>query len=124
DPLLVEFLGYAHNEIKPEADLPAFDVPINRKQRGSTKSLKAFPDYVLSVLGHYVGICDAKGPQEDIDEHIDQLIAYVLALRGPSFTLVTNGTSLKLHAAWAVIFHAATIQDLDVRFDELKLLFS
>ncbi len=123
-PLLTEFLGYSREEILPEHLVPAFDIPQNRDLSISTTMLspKAKPDYIVTVDGKFVFICDSKGPNENLDEYLDQLIAYCLGLRS-NLLLITNGTELRVYDANNPLFQAQDVETLDLNYLELyKLL--
>lgn len=78
-PLLAEHLGYDRNaEILPERHFAAFDIPQNRKERLSSRELLCRPDYVLVVGSAPVAVVDSKDPNENLDDHLDQLRAYCI----------------------------------------------
>lgn len=124
-PLLTEFLDYHPDEILPEYLFPAFDIPQNRLRSVSTAELpiKAKPDYVVTINGKdRVLICDSKGPNESLDDHLDQLRAYCIAV-GTNLLLITNGIELQVYNANTLVFSATSIEELDLSFSELyKLL--
>lgn len=121
-PLLTEYLGYDRsNDVVPEHLYPAFDIPQNRAKRLSTRELQAQPDYVLRIATGPVAALDSKGPDEDLDFHLDQLRAYCIAV-GTNLLLITNGTELRLYDANDLLFVAHDIQELDLRFSTLEKL--
>lgn len=124
-PLLSEFLGYRADEILPEHLFPAF-IPQNRGHSISSDILprKAKPDHVVVINGRdRVLVCDSKGPDENIDDHLDQLIAYCIALR-TNLLLITNGTELRVYDANALVFQAKSVEELDIGFTELHKLLN
>lgn len=96
-PLLTEFLGYRADEILPERTLPPLDIPLNRKQTAISDRLpaKGRPDFIVTLNGRdYVLLCDSKGPDENLEDHLPQLLAYCIAAR-TNLLLITNGTQVE-----------------------------
>ncbi|HET7540711.1 MAG TPA: hypothetical protein VFK05_12590, partial [Polyangiaceae bacterium] len=121
-PLLTNHLGYDRaTEVVPERQYPAFEIPQNRTKRLPSRELQARPDYVLLVRGSVVAVLDSKGPDESLDAHFEQMLAYCIAIR-TNLLLITNGRELRLYDANALIFKTENIAQLDVQFSELRLL--
>ncbi len=125
-PLLTEFLGYQANEILPERNMPALSLPLNRRSSGSTRDLSARPDIVLTVDNGttYAGACDAKHPDEELNQHLDQLRAYANALETTNLLLITNGSATYLFHGNVRLIQSESIEQLDLQFDRLAHIFS
>lgn len=123
-PLFEEFLGYPAEEILPEHMVPSFDIPQNRSRSVSSASLppKAKPDFIITISQYErVLVCDSKGPNEDLDDHLHQLAAYCIALE-TNLLLITNGNELRVYDANILVFRSASVEDLDLSFSELHKL--
>jgi HEAT repeat protein len=124
-PLLTEFLGYHREEILPEHVIEAFYISQSREKKVSTALLppKARPDYIVTIDSQdWVVVCDSKGPDENLDDHLDQLKAYCIA-SGTNLLLITNGTELRIYDANNLVIESTSVGDLDLKFSEVyKLL--
>jgi NACHT domain/Type I restriction enzyme R protein N terminus (HSDR_N) len=123
-PLLTEFLGYALEEILPEYNFRTVQFQVNRRNSITIENLLARPDYVLTLDGdQYVCVCECKAPDQTLDEHLGQLVAYCSAV-GTNLLLITNGSDLRVYDAHALIFQARDIGQLDLQFKQLDILIS
>jgi predicted type IV restriction endonuclease len=125
-PLLVEFLGYGVEEILPEFLLPSFDIPLNREKVINSEVVNAGikPDYIIALNGDIskkIAILDSKGPNENLNLYLQQLIAYCIALK-TNLIAITNGKEFQLLDANEVIFKANDLEELDLRFEQLRKL--
>ncbi len=120
-PLLTEFLSYNLNEILPEHQVPAFEIPLNR---GKSVAPQIRPDYIITTgENRYAFVVDSKKPNEDVENHLDQLRAYCIGLR-LNFLVISNGIELKVFNANDLVFYARSIADLDLQFGELQKLLA
>src|SRR5258708_4287553 len=125
-PLFTEFLGYSREEIKPEHLLSPIFIPTNRGRATSSAEIPARskPDYLVCVEDNkYIFVCDSKAPAEDIDEYLPQIKAYSIA-SGANLVLITNGIELKIYDANRLIFHARSVEELDIKSGELSKLLA
>lgn len=96
DPLL-KYLGFDANDIKLKTSLKEYKIG-----KGS-KSLWYKPDYAVLANKFPSLIVDAKHPDEDIADWVQQCASYCLEInrsfehRPVEFFMVTNGLSLQLH---------------------------
>ena len=124
-PLLETFLKYSSLEIIPEKHFPAKDIysGVNFAGGGS-KGLTHRPDYVVCIEGDHSKarfIIDSKGPDQKILEHLGQLRSYATSV-GQNFLMITNGYELMVYDVNTLIFHSTGIEDLQLKFDELRIL--
>ncbi|WP_437665506.1 NACHT domain-containing protein [Sorangium sp. So ce1182] len=120
-PLLKEFLGYRDEEIIPERNVPAFDIPQNRKKRINSKDVSIRPDFLISLDGNktYRAVIEAKDPGERIEDHIEQILSYVLGVK-INFVLITNGEQTAIYDANNEIYRSNSLTELDISFDRLN----
>ena len=125
-PLLAEFLGYQASEILPEHYFPSVKIPLNREYSVESDAVdrKIRPDYVVVIDGKTkVMSCESKGPNESLDDHLEQLLSYCLSLK-TDLLLITNGGELRVYYAHNLVFKAVTVTDLDINFSELDKLLN
>src|SRR5689334_8942756 len=99
-PVLTEFLGYdLYREVRPQKTIPALRIQLNREKSIESTALDARcrPDHLLELpnLG-YVVACDEKGPDESLDDHFEQLVAYANAIENPCLLLICNGAEWRI----------------------------
>ena len=120
-PLFKEFLGYKENEILPERLQPSVMIPLNRDRELSGVEVKIKPDFMLAIDGdinHIIFSFDSKGPNENLDNHLRQLLAYSISV-GVNLVGTTNGKEFRVYNANDLIFQSADIETLDLQFPEL-----
>ncbi|MCB9444071.1 MAG: NACHT domain-containing protein [Ardenticatenaceae bacterium] len=123
-PLFTEFLGYTEDEILPERLQPAVKIPRNRDKSLDGDDAKIKPDYMIAVGGDRERIVfsfDSKGPDERLDDHLSQLLAYAISV-GVNLVATSNGQEIRVYNANDLVFQAADILSLDLQFNELRKL--
>ena len=97
-PLLLNF-GYEENEILPERLQPAIIIPRNRNKELDGKDAKIKPDFMVALDGDSEKLIfsfDSKGPNESLDSHLRQLLAYCISA-GTNLIAVTNGIEFRVY---------------------------
>ena len=126
-PLFTEFLGYKVEELLPEERYPARDFYKGvKKYEEASKQLSVKPDFVICIdvnINAPKFLLDTKSPKENIDNHLGQLKSYAHCV-GVNIIVITNGTSLKIFDVNDIIFEAETIEELDLKFEELQKILS
>lgn len=123
-PLCNEFLGFTDNEILPERLLPTVKIPRNREKELIADDAKIKPDYIIAIdgdLSNIVFALDSKAPNEDLNTHLSQLIAYCISL-GTNLIATTNGAEFRVYDAHELVFRATDIAMVDMNFIELRKL--
>ena len=124
-PLFTEFLGYEEHEILSERLQPAVKIPRNREKQLDGDEVKIKPDFMVALGGdekQLVFSFDSKGPNESLDSHLDQLLAYCISA-GTNLVAATNGTEFRVYNANDPVFCALDMEAFDLQFPELwKLL--
>src|SRR5260221_10245746 len=124
-PILTDHLGYALDDIIPEHQVPAFNVPQNRNKSISSKSIpiSARPDFIVTHgdLESKVFICDAKDPHEQLERHEEQLKAYCIGL-GVNLLVIANGHQLRIFNANELLFQSEDIADLEQKYSQVHIL--
>ncbi len=123
-PLFTDFLGYKENEILPEHLQPAVSIPLNRERELDGVAAKIKPDFMVALEGNKQQIVfsfDTKGPNESLDDHLQQLLAYCISV-GKNLVAITNGTEFRIYNANDLLFQATSIATLDIQFSELRKL--
>lgn len=124
---LLKHLGYSDRQIKPKTSIDSLTVAKGHKR------LKYKPDYVLVVNRLPRWVIDAKDPEENLDDWVEQCSGYCLALNRRHETsnpvkyfLLTNGKTTRVYE-WD---RDMPILDLDFsefqwcspKFEEIKAL--
>ncbi len=123
-PLFMEFLGYEEHEILPERLQPAVKIPRNRVKELDGDDAKIKPDFMIALDGDHKQLVfsfDSKGPNESLDNHLPQLLAYCISA-GTNLVAVTNGTEFRVYDANNLVFYATDTNSLDLQFSELRKL--
>lgn len=122
-PLFNEFLGYDEREILPERQQPTVEIPRNRNKKVPGDDAKIRPDYMVALGGNHDRIVfsfDSKGPNESLDDHLDQLLAYCISVG--NLVATTNGSEFRVYNARELVFQSLDITALDLQFSELRKL--
>lgn len=122
-PLFKEFLGYDEREILPEHQQPTVEIPRNRNKKVPGDDAKIRPDYMVALGGNHDRIVfsfDSKGPNESLDDHLDQLLAYCISVG--NLVATTNGSEFRVYNARELVFQSLDITALDLQFSELRKL--
>jgi len=125
-PFFTQFLRYQLPEIIPERKYPVNDLYRGIKKFGTTKELTYKPDYVICIDGNVNGpkfLIDSKGPNEKLDEHLDQLRSYAAGVH-VNLLVITNGVGFRVYDVNELIFKADTIEDLDLKFNIVGQMLS
>lgn len=126
-PLLTDLLGYSRNEVIPEKNYPAFDIPLNRRKKIRSDKLpeKQKPDFVICLenLQKPKFVLESKASKEDLKKHKPQSVSYVIGVK-VNIIVVTNGIELQIFDVNNLIFEAKSIEELDLKFDILKQILS
>ena len=95
---LLEHLGYRDRQIKPKHSIDSLTVAKGHKK------LKYKPDYVLVVNRLPRCVIDAKSPDEDLDDWVEQCSGYCLALNRQHekanpvrYFVLTNGKTTRVY---------------------------
>ena len=95
---LLEHLGYSDRQIKPKHSIHALTVAKGHKK------LKYKPDYVLVVNRMPRCVIDAKSPNENLDDWVEQCSGYCLALNRQHekanpvrYFVLTNGKTTRAY---------------------------
>jgi hypothetical protein len=95
---LLEHLGYSDRQIKPKHSIDSLAVAKGHKK------LKYKPDYVLVVNRLPRCVIDAKSPNENLDDWVEQCSGYCLALNRKHekanpvrYFVLTNGNATKVY---------------------------
>jgi type I restriction enzyme M protein len=124
---LLDHLGYSDRQIKPKHSIESLTVA-----KGSRK-LHYKPDYVLVVKRLPRCVIDAKGPEENIDDWVEQCSGYCLALNrrheksNPvKWFVLTNGKTTRVYE-WdkdspVLSLDFADFQWGNPKFDQIKAL--
>ncbi|MBK9249008.1 MAG: NACHT domain-containing protein [Ignavibacteria bacterium] len=125
-PLFTNFLGYKLNEIIPEMYFPARDFHSGVKKDGTTKVLNHKPDYIFCFDGEnekVLFVVDSKDSDQNVTKHYKQLRSYTVSV-GSNLIIITNGSQFYIYDVNSPLFVAETIEELDVKFDAVKILLS
>ncbi|MEZ4620185.1 MAG: ATP-binding protein [Caldilineaceae bacterium] len=76
---------------------------------------------LMVIAGKLIFSFDSKGPNESLDNHLRQLLAYCISA-GTNLVAVTNGIEFRVYNANELIFCANDIEALDLQFSELQKL--
>ncbi len=121
-PLLTKYLGYSLEDIKPERDYPARDIFFGRRKTDPKDSFRSQrPDYVVCIgdVSNPRFVVESKAPNEDLETYLPQMKSYAIGV-GVNFLIITNGISLRIYDVNQLLFEAKSIDELDLRFGEVK----
>lgn len=121
-PLLTKYLDFSLDDIKPEREFPAKPIFFGHKNFGSKGSPKyQRPDYVICIndISNPKFVLESKAPNERLEEHLEQMRSYSLGV-GVDLLVITNGICLRIYDGHKPLFEAKTIQELDLRFEEVR----
>lgn len=125
-PLLNEFLGFSLDEIIPEQYFPVFGVPLGVETHDSKLlNKKVRPDFVVCINDESNPkiVVESKAPTEDLDKHTPQAMSYASGVR-VNIIVITNGVALKIFDANTLIYQTNSIEELDIKFEELRKILS
>lgn len=123
-PFLTSFLGFSKNGIVPEHDFPAKEVFFGLKKFSTKDFPKAQrPDFVvcLGSLDTPCFVIDSKGPDEDLEKHLNQLKSYSLGAK-VNLLVITNGNAMKIYYGQDEILFLDSVQDVDIFFQHIRSL--
>lgn len=126
-PLLTDFLDYSLAEIIPEENYQIFPTTLNRDNKVRTDKLprNQRPDFVVCLENpkNPKFVVESKAPNENLDKHKPQSLAYVIGT-GVNLIVLTNGIELRIYYANDLVFEAKNVEQLDLNFDILKDILS
>lgn len=125
-PLFTGFLGYKLIELLPEIRFPAKQVHSGVHNIGDTKGLSNKPDFIVCLNGddkNILFVIDSKGTNQNVQDHFEQLRSYTVSV-GCNLIILTNGRQFYIYDVNSPLFVADTIEELDVKFDAIKILLS
>ena len=125
---LLADLGYRDSQVMPKSSLAELTVNAGRRR------LQYRPDYALKHGGRVRWICEAKSPDEDLDEWVGQCSSYCLELNRAAddnpveLFMLTNGVTTRVYR-WdhqqpllEIAFHQ--VVDGNQKYEQLKSLLA